>query len=88
MRTRKQRLRCLEYRDTHGRFTKVNPCYCCGKSAGFKPTEHPMAWSEAWGHRSLLLCAKCLEATKDMVRSDFLKYARGRGGLYGNNDRT
>lgn len=81
MRTRKQRLRCLEYRDTHGRFTKVNPCYCCGKSAGFKPAEHPLCWSEAWGHRAVRLCAKCLAATEAMTDvGDFLRYARGRGG--------
>jgi len=88
MRTRKQRSR-QEHRDTHGRYEKVNPCYCCGKSAGVDYVSHPMTdrtdpGGRDWGDTALCLCAECLNATEDMVFvHDFLDYVYNRGGYYG-----
>jgi hypothetical protein len=57
----------------HGRYAVVNPCYCCGKSAGVDYLSHPMtdqidSDGNNWGDRGLCLCSRCLEATEYMTR--------------------
>jgi hypothetical protein len=68
----------------HGRYARVNPCYCCGKSAGVDYFSHPLtdqtgSDGKPWGDTALCLCPKCLKATEHMTRVDeFLAYAAGR----------
>ena len=72
-RTRLQRLR-QEHREG-GRYTKVNPCYACGKSAGDDYLSHPMTDKNKWDDTAICLCKKCHKATYDMVKvEDFLEY--------------
>jgi hypothetical protein len=76
--SRKQQQR-QQHRE-HGKYAKVNPCYCCGKSAGIDYCSHPMtdctdSDGKAWGDTGLCLCQKCFDATKDMVLvADFIAY--------------
>jgi hypothetical protein len=72
-----------EHRD-HGRYASVNPCYCCGKSAGVDYSGHPMTDrtdpdGTDWGDTAICLCEQCLAATERMTRVvDFLEYAANR----------
>jgi hypothetical protein len=79
--SRKQQER-QQHRDA-GRYAKVNPCQCCGKSAGVDYCSHPMTDctgpdGEHWGGKAICLCMKCLQATEAITRvSEFLAYAAG-----------
>lgn len=71
-----------------GKYSKVNPCYVCGKSAGFNYFSHDMTDSvsplgASWGDEGLVLCAKCEIKTATLLEpDDFLAYAKGKGGKY------
>lgn len=64
-----------------GRYAKVNPCYCCGRSAGVDYLSHPMtdrtdSDGVDWGDTALCLCERCAKATEHMTRvAEFLAYA-------------
>lgn len=78
MATWKQKHR-QEYRD-RGRYAAVNPCYACGKSAGVDYFSHHLTDTEGWGDEALVLCAKCSDKTKDMVKvEEFLDYKKKFG---------
>lgn len=71
--TAKQRQR-QDYRK-NGRYSLVNPCYACGKSAGVEHSSHPLTDTSEWGDLALCLCHKCWEATYEMTEvAEFLKY--------------
>ena len=90
MRSRKQQER--QQHRTQGKYAKVNPCYCCGKSAGVDYASHPMTdrtdpGGRDWGDTAICLCPTCLKETEHLqFVSDFLDYACNRCGMYG--DRT
>jgi hypothetical protein len=75
-----------QHRD-RGKYTKVNPCYACGKSSGVDYCSHPMTDctdpdGRDWGDRALCLCPKCAKATQHMIRVvDYINYARQKGGM-------
>lgn len=62
-----------EYR-INGKYAKVNPCYCCGKSAGVNYNSHPLTDTGDWADIALCLCLKCYDRTKELTDvQDFLK---------------
>jgi hypothetical protein len=78
-RTNAQRQRQdIEFRDK-GKYSKVNPCYACDKSAGVNYNSHPLTDTGDWNDLALCLCLKCWNATKDMVDvSEFLRYKQSK----------
>jgi len=71
--TTKQRQR-QAYR-TNGRYSLVNPCYACGKSAGVEYSCHPLTDTGDWNDTAICLCHKCWQATYQMTEvAEFLKY--------------
>lgn len=60
-----------------GKYAKVNPCQCCGKSAGVDYYSHPLTDSEGWSDTALVLCKKCAAATSEFLKvSEFLEYRK------------
>lgn len=58
-----------------GKYSVVNPCYACGKSAGVDFSSHPLTDTGEWGDVALCLCHKCWTATSEFKNpEDFLKY--------------
>jgi len=65
-----------EFRDK-GKYAKVNPCQCCGKSAGVDYFSHPLTDSKGWGCNALVLCEKCAGATQEFQNySEFIAYRK------------
>ena len=70
-----------------GKFGTLNPCYCCGKSAGSNYYSHPLTDmkspnGDSWGDLALCLCKKCCIATEKIVEPvefiEYRKYVVGR----------
>lgn len=76
--TPKQRSR-QDYREK-GKYSVVNPCYACGKSAGVDYSSHPLTDTGGWGDIALCLCQKCWDATSELADpKDFLEYKKQFG---------
>ena len=76
MKSSKQRERqCKEYRDKNGRYSEVNHCEICKKSAGISYYSHHMV--DDWGF-GLVLCHKCAKATGNMNREEYLAYSTNK----------
>lgn len=80
MKSWKQKARQLgEYR-SKGRYALVNPCYCCGKSAGVDYFSHPLTDSGDWSDIALCLCKRCADATQKMTEvREFEEYKKQFG---------
>lgn len=50
-----------------GKYSKVNPCYGCDKSAGVDYASHPLTDCGDWHDIAICLCMKCWNATCDMI---------------------
>ena len=60
---------------SNGKYAKVNPCQCCGKSAGVNYYSHRLTDTGDWGDRALTLCKKCAVATDHITDvKEFLKF--------------
>lgn len=69
-----------EYR-SRGKYSKVNPCFACEKSAGIDYYSHPLTDTGDWNDLAICLCKQCFEATQDMTDPiEFLSY---KGALVG-----
>lgn len=63
-----------DYREG-GRYSKVNPCQACGKSAGVEYYSHPLTDTGGWDDIAICLCKRCAKETYDMEDvSEFLEY--------------
>lgn len=64
-----------KYRDG-GKYAKVNPCYCCDKSAGEHYFSHPLTDDQSpvtgaeWDDLAICLCEKCYNSTLDMTEPE------------------
>jgi hypothetical protein len=54
-----------EYRKS-GKYSKINPCYACDKSAGIDYYSHRLTDTGNWGDAALCLCARCSRETDGM----------------------
>lgn len=64
-----------------GKYTKVNPCRGCGKSAGVDYCSHHLTDTGDWKDAALVLCLKCAKRTQDMTDvKEFKAYAKANGG--------
>jgi len=80
MRTRKQRVRQdKEYR-SKGRYGLVNPCYCCGKSAGVDPKGHPLTDTLGWDDHAICVCDRCYKVIHKFTKVEqFFEYKKQFG---------
>lgn len=81
-RTNAQRQRQDKEFRKNGRYSKVNPCYGCAKSAGVKYSSHPLTDCDSpkgahWGDTALCLCTRCYNATWEMTEPEqFYEYKK------------
>ena len=60
-------------RDT-GRYSKLNPCEICGKSAGVEYFSHPLC-NEMRGD-GLVLCRRCCGKTEELDAAGYAAYVK------------
>lgn len=60
----------------HGRYSKVNPCYVCGESAGVNYQSHPDT-DRLIGDELLVLCAKCAKKCEGLNGIEAIKLLYG-----------
>ena len=71
-----------EHRDRVGRYSKVNPCYICERSAGVGHYSHP-ATDNGIADALLVLCERCATATETLDGFSALDWARGERARLG-----
>jgi hypothetical protein len=60
-----------------GKYSEVNKCYGCGKSAGVNYFSHPLTDTGDWGDEALVLCEKCADETYYFTEVEkFLEFKR------------
>lgn len=74
-----------EHRD-RGRYSQVNPCYVCGRSAGLNYFSHPLtdcrdSEDVGFGDLGLVLCPRCATATDKITTvRGFLQFMQSKLG--------
>lgn len=67
------------YRAPAGQYARVNPCDCCGKSAGTDPygdrrTDTTDSCGNVWDDRAIMLCKRCYTRLDKMGDADAWAY--------------
>lgn len=78
MKTPKQKERQLHR--NQGKYAQVNPCYCCGKSAGVDYFSHPLTDTGDWNDIGLVLCKRCADKTCDITDLEEFKRYKAQFG--------
>ena len=73
-----------DFRD-RGKYTKVNPCYLCGKSAGVdyfsdRRTDRVDSAGNSWDDIALCLCADCHHKLAALPDAEAYQLARKKSG--------
>jgi hypothetical protein len=65
-----------------GRYSKTNPCECCGKSAGVDDYSHSRIDTDPFHDLGLVLCAKCSAKVDDIADPhEAVAFLRAHGAL-------
>lgn len=64
----------------HGKYSKVNPCYVCGKSAGVDYNAHPDTDGEI-NDELICLCDKCYKKLAHLSGKRAVEVAFGKNGI-------